>query len=1296
MANVAEAVEQILSAVKAAYPGWQNLDDPTFIKDEVTYKRNAVEKASQLLGKEEYSRLLREGAHEEIRTRLKAFANATNLLYRSQPSTSDISILTGPESEFTELAREIYGLLYGEGESSERLEKFSDFEKGRGYRATWPFPTYLLFLLNPGSDFFVKPTVVQWLLEVAGASFQYVSKPSGEFYRSLLALLGEIRRGLVEKGISCSDMVDLQSLIWVAHQQSKTNVEHREFLDLWGQFRKEYLETGKGERHLEQNRKAREEARAVYRKALEEEKAGTSITETVIRGFLPYKDSKNNLEGGYWCSPTPVFNTDIRAFFAGKGWNWDWDAFAKDLFDFVKETLENPISLEKNCRRFLGKGYKGLQGASLSPILNALAPENFLVVNIKPLKTLERFGKKVHAQTIEEYARTNEDLFSLYRDWADLGVLEGIDTDLLPWSDYFDIFCHWLMAEKNYFDTKFWKIAPGRNAEFWEEWKRDGIVSVGWSDFGDLSSVKKKADFDRIAEEYLKRHPEDTRIGISQVWKFINSVKIGDRVLANEGTRKALGIGTVTGKYLYEPKYLYSHVIPVIWDDLGQRSVTEPSWVKTLIELPRDKFEAIEKAASAEPSVSRNYNEVSERLRSYYPDGEDLQRICSIFAEAVEKAHGESPSGWCTTLLNDRLRLNVGRAATLDCLPGKLRISVLVGDLPNGTREKWEDFKNTFFSFNSLDEKTTGYDLPCGQVAIDEEQIRKLLDSFIAKAASRVKKTPYGAFHEPRILDAVSEVLQTPLPSPEYGEISGAGKSFSPRAFNLLEMLLVRPEVGTYLEHLGDYEREVEAPVKQLVEKVAASLGEEIKDTLETEKDLFSRIPKKEGQKGGVWPHYGGAFYPKGSSRGEGLQLYLLLTHEGLRAGLSFGEGRIEEKSRFERNLRSYGNKLMEILAPRWQTPLLATEKNGRESREAIPFLLQWISEPEKMGGCRLARFWEKEELIETEQEDLAREIQTLFTDLFPFVLLALTEEPMAAIGEWYGIVQPISLPPKTRPSYALNEVAEKTGYPLNLLERWKRSLLRKKQAVFYGPPGTGKTFVAKEMARHLVGGGKGSFEVVQFHPSYAYEDFIEGIRPAVRGETNLVYEEKPGTFLEFCDKAAKADGDPCVLIVDEINRAPLSRVFGELMYLLEYRGETVNLASGRKFSIPENVFLIGTMNTADRSIALVDHALRRRFAFISLFPRSDVLTHFHMRHATGFYLDGLVGMLEKLNKAIGDPNFSIGVSFFMRQNLAEELEDIWRMEIEPYLEEYFYEKNGMIDDFRWEKIRPSVFPKEP
>lgn len=1296
MANVAEAVEQILSTVKAAYPGWQNLDDPTFIKDELTYKRTAVEKARHLLGREEYSRLLQGNAHEEIRTRLKALANATNLLYRSQPTTSDIAILCLPESEFPEIARAIYTFLYGEGDPAQRLDHFVAFEVARGYKATWPFPTYILFLSNPQSDFFVKPTVVQWLLEVTGSSFQYVSRPSGEFYRSLLGLLGELRKGFEEQGISCSDMVDLQSLIWVAHQQSKKNAEYREFLDLWGQFRKDYLETEKGQSHVEQNRKAREAARSAYSKAIEEEKVGASITETVIRGFLPYRTTKINEEGGYWCSPPWVFNADIRAFFTAKGWNWDWDEFAKDLFSFVRDSLNNPANLEDSCRRFLGKGYKGLQAASLSPILNALDPASFLVVNMKPLKTLERFGKKLHAQTIEEYPRTNEDLFSLYRGWADLGILEGLDTDLLSWTDYFDIFCDWLVAERNYFDTKFWKIAPGKNAKYWDEWKEKSIIAVGWSDFGDLSSVKKKEEFDRVAEEYLKRHPEDTKIGVSQVWRFISSISIGDRVVANEGTRKILGIGTVTGKYRYEPDLLYSHVIPVTWDDLCYRKTDETAWVKTLIELPREKFETLENLPSIPPEPTKHVNKVERRLRSYYPEEQDLRRACEIFADAVEKADVENPSSWCATFLKDRIRLNVGRAATIDCLPGSLRISVIEENVPQEVQEQWKEYEDSFFTFRSIQEKTIGYKLPNAVLKINEGLVQELIGSFIPKVAKLVEITPYGAFHEPEIVDFLSEFLHRDLPSHQKFTYSAkAEKSFNIRAFKLLQMLQERPEVGVYLEHTGEFQKEVETPIKGILERVASSMKEETKRILETEKDLFSQIPKSDNPEGLANPFFGGSFYLKGYSREDGFQLYALLTPEGLKAGLTFKGKRPSEQTRFGVNLGKHGAELNKLLPSCWETPTLVLEEKEREPELAMGFLARWISNPDQMGGYNLSRFWAREDLIEMGQEELVKEVQTLFKDLFPFILLGLEDEPMPRIREWIGL-DPVIVPVPTLPVYPLREIADKTGYSLADLGKWKRSLERKKQVVFYGPPGTGKTFIAKEMARHLVGGGKGSFEVVQFHPSYAYEDFIEGIRPAVRGETSLVYEEKPGTFLEFCDKAAKADGDPCVLIVDEINRAPLSRVFGELMYLLEYRGETVNLASGRKFSIPENVFLIGTMNTADRSIALVDHALRRRFAFISLFPNFAMLAHYHTRCETGFYLEGLVGMLERLNKAIGDPNFSIGVSFFMRQNLAEELEDIWRMEIEPYLEEYFYEKNGMIDDFRWEKIKPSVFPKEP
>jgi len=270
-------------------------------------------------------------------------------------------------------------------------------------------------------------------------------------------------------------------------------------------------------------------------------------------------------------------------------------------------------------------------------------------------------------------------------------------------------------------------------------------------------------------------------------------------------------------------------------------------------------------------------------------------------------------------------------------------------------------------------------------------------------------------------------------------------------------------------------------------------------------------------------------------------------------------------------------------------------------------------------------------------------------------------------------------------------DIYKDTSEDENIIMSWLQSINRKGQAILYGPPGTGKTFLAEHLARHLVSGGDGFVDLVQFHPAYAYEDFMQGIRPQVRqdGTGALEYSVVSGRFLEFCRKARERDGT-CVLIIDEINRANLARVFGELMYLLEYRDKDILLSvDGARFQIPENVRIIGTMNTADRSIALVDHALRRRFAFIKLQPDYDVLKRYHQRENTGFPVDRLIPVLQDVNRSINDSNYEIGISYFMKPDLMDHLEGIWRMEIEPYLEEYFFDNPKNAERFRWERVRP-------
>ena len=268
--------------------------------------------------------------------------------------------------------------------------------------------------------------------------------------------------------------------------------------------------------------------------------------------------------------------------------------------------------------------------------------------------------------------------------------------------------------------------------------------------------------------------------------------------------------------------------------------------------------------------------------------------------------------------------------------------------------------------------------------------------------------------------------------------------------------------------------------------------------------------------------------------------------------------------------------------------------------------------------------------------------------------------------------------------SYDPQAFTAETGYSADQLKGWIDQWRRKQQLILYGPPGTGKTYLAERLARCLVDGG-GFSELVQFHASYAYEDFVQGIRPRVV-EGALHYELAAGHFLRFCDKARQAGEKPCVLILDEINRANLARVFGELMYLLEYRHRPIALAGGGpEFSIPANVYLIGTMNTADRSIALVDQAMRRRFSFVRLRPNYQLLANY--LDNKGVPPEKLVALLKEVNQSIGDEDCELGISFFMVADLATALEHIWQGEVEPYLEEVFFDRPDQMARFRWSKV---------
>ena len=262
--------------------------------------------------------------------------------------------------------------------------------------------------------------------------------------------------------------------------------------------------------------------------------------------------------------------------------------------------------------------------------------------------------------------------------------------------------------------------------------------------------------------------------------------------------------------------------------------------------------------------------------------------------------------------------------------------------------------------------------------------------------------------------------------------------------------------------------------------------------------------------------------------------------------------------------------------------------------------------------------------------------------------------------------------------------------WPQKRAERLATQVQRWGQLLFQGPPGTGKTYVAETLARLLAGDEEGRVEVVQFHPSYAYEDFIEGIRPVVTEGSDLAYEVREGIFMKLAERAREFPEDPFFLVVDEINRANLPRVFGELLYALEYRGpeHTFRLPySGTEAYIPANITIIATMNTADRSIALVDAAIRRRFRHVEFAPDPDVLEAWLGAHNLAATAGHAAGRLVALNTELAqllDPDRLIGHTYPMRDDLADAgLSAVWEEDIEPVLREHLFAQRGEIIKLR-------------
>ena len=286
-----------------------------------------------------------------------------------------------------------------------------------------------------------------------------------------------------------------------------------------------------------------------------------------------------------------------------------------------------------------------------------------------------------------------------------------------------------------------------------------------------------------------------------------------------------------------------------------------------------------------------------------------------------------------------------------------------------------------------------------------------------------------------------------------------------------------------------------------------------------------------------------------------------------------------------------------------------------------------------------------------------------------------------------------IAVPSLAPDMYEIDDALVDLFMPRNRFEAILEGMHLKKNVILQGPPGVGKTFVARRVAWTLLGAKDNTrIQMIQFHQSYAYEDFVQGWRPNSDGGFQL----KNGTFYEFCDKARMDRDRPYVFIIDEINRGNLSKILGELMMLIEpdkrgaeYAIPLTYSESGERFSVPENIHVLGLMNTADRSLAMVDYALRRRFRFVDLrpgFASDDFKRHLSSHGASEELVSKVIKRMTGLNRMIESDHknfgygFTIGHSFFCLTDSRVKADEGWyrtviNEEIEPLIHEYWFDK---------------------